>query len=60
MEMMAALIVGRFGSPISLAKQLKFSINIFAHGQDIFTFGKAVLYLYASVGSVGRLFMEIG
>ena len=62
MEMMAALIVGRFGSPISLAKQLKFfDKHIRPWAGLFFTDLEAAEFsiLYASVGSVGRLFMEI-
>ena len=62
MEMMAALIVGRFGSPVSLGKQLKFfDKHIRPWAGHFFTDLEAAesSILYASVGSVGRLFMEI-
>lgn len=62
MEMMAGMIVGRFGAPASLATQKTFwtrHIGPWAGHfySDLETAGSSVFY--ASVGTAGRVFMEI-
>jgi TorA maturation chaperone TorD len=62
MEMMGAMIVGRFNTPVSLAEQKTFfnkhigpwAAHFFADLE-----GAKNSVLYASVGAVGRAFMEI-
>ena len=62
MEMMGALIVGRFGEPRPVEAQRNSSTNTSVLGPDIFSRIWKVLnsVFYGSVGQVGRLFMEIG
>ncbi|KAE9628344.1 molecular chaperone TorD [Parasedimentitalea maritima] len=62
MEMMGALIVGRFGEPASLADQKTFfNKHIGPWAGHFFSDLEAAKnsVLYASVGAVGRVFMEI-
>lgn len=62
MEMMGALIVGRFADPASLADQkLFFNKHIGPWAAHFFSDLEAAKssVLYASVGAVGRAFMEI-
>ncbi|SEK43810.1 chaperone TorD involved in molybdoenzyme TorA maturation [Roseovarius azorensis] len=62
MEMMAGMIRGRFGAPASLADQkLFFAKHIGLWAGHFFTDleGARNSVLYASVGAVGRVFMEI-
>ena len=62
MEMMASLITGRHGQPASLADQkLFFNKHIGPWAGHFFTDLEAARnsVLYASVGAVGRVFMEI-
>ncbi len=62
MEMMASLITGRFGQPASLADQKGFyNKHIGPWAGHFFTDLEAAKnsVLYASVGAVGRVFMEI-
>lgn len=62
MEMMGGMIVGRFGGPASLADQKTFyNKHIGPWASHFFTDleGAKKSVLYASVGSVGREFMEI-
>ncbi|MHA7850585.1 TorD/DmsD family molecular chaperone [Roseovarius sp.] len=62
MEMMAGLITGRFGKPASLAEQKTFyNKHIGPWAGHFFTDLEAAKnsVLYASVGAVGRVFMEI-
>ncbi|WP_037296038.1 molecular chaperone TorD family protein [Roseobacter sp. AzwK-3b] len=62
MEMMAGLITGRFGKPASLADQKTFyNKHIGPWAGHFFTDLEAAKnsVLYASVGAVGRVFMEI-
>lgn len=62
MEMMAGLITGRFGAPASLEDQRLFwNRHIGPWAKHFFTDleGAKASVLYASVGAVGRLFMEI-
>ncbi len=62
MEMMAGMIVGRFGAPASLDTQKTFFNKHIAPWAGHFFAdleGAKNSVLYASVGSVGRVFMEI-
>jgi len=62
MEMMGALIVGRFGEPASLADQKAFfNKHIGPWAGHFFSDleGAKNSVLYAAVGAVGRVFMEI-
>ena len=62
MEMMAGMIVGRFGTPASIDDQKQFfNKHIAPWAGHFFTDleGAKNSVLYASVGSVGRAFMEI-
>ncbi len=62
MEMMASLITGRFGKPASVAEQKTFfNKHIGPWAGHFFTDLEAAKnsVLYASVGAVGRVFMEI-
>lgn len=62
MEMMGALIVGRFGNPASLdAQKTFFNRHISPWAAHFFSDleGAKNSVFYASVGSVGRAFMEI-
>ena len=62
MEMMASLITGRFGKPATLADQKTFfNKHIGPWAGHFFTDLEAAKnsVLYASVGAVGRVFMEI-
>jgi len=62
MEMMAGLILGRFGAPASIADQKAFfGKHIGPWAGHVFTDLEAATHsvLYASVGAVGRAFMEI-
>ena len=62
MEMMGALIVGRFGDPAELADQRTFfNRHIAPWAGHFFTDLEAAKnsVLYAAVGQVGRVFMEI-
>lgn len=62
MEMMGALIVGRFGEPATLADQKTFfNKHIGPWAGHFFSDleGAKNSVLYAAVGSVGRVFMEI-
>lgn len=62
MEMMGAMIVGRFGSPVSLDQQKEFfNKHIGPWAEHFFTDleGAKSSILYAPVGSVGRAFMHI-
>ncbi|AZV77102.1 molecular chaperone TorD [Parasedimentitalea marina] len=62
MEMMGALIVGRFGEPASLTDQKTFfNKHIGSWGGHFFSDLEAAQnsVLYAAVGAVGRVFMEI-
>lgn len=62
MEMMAALIVGRFGKPATLDEQRTFfNAHIAPWAALFFTDleGARNSVFYASVGTVGRAFMEI-
>lgn len=62
MEMMAGLITGRFGTPASLGDQKTFyNKHIGPWAGHFFTDLEAAKnsVLYASVGAVGRVFMEI-
>jgi TorA maturation chaperone TorD len=62
MEMMAGLIRGRFGAPATLADQRTFfSRHIGPWAGHFFTDleGARSSVLYASVGALGRVFMEI-
>jgi len=62
MEMMGALIVGRFGEPASLSDQkIFFNKHIGPWAGHFFSDleGAKNSVLYASVGAVGRVFMEI-
>lgn len=62
MEMMAGLIRGRFGKPATLAdQQAFFGKHIGPWAGHFFTDLEAATHsvLYASVGAVGRVFMEI-
>ncbi len=62
MEMMAGLITGRFGTPASLADQRLFwNRHIGPWAKHFFSDLEAAKasVLYASVGAVGRIFMEI-
>lgn len=62
MEMMASMIVGRFGTPASLDDQkVFFNRHIAPWAGHFFTDLEAAKnsVLYASVGGVGRVFMEI-
>lgn len=62
MEMMGALIVGRFGPPASLADQKTFFNRHIAPWASLFFSDLEAAknsVFYASVGTVGRAFMEI-
>ncbi len=62
MEMMAGMIRGRFGAPAALADQKTFfNKHIGPWAGHFFTDLEAAKHsvLYASVGAVGRVFMEI-
>lgn len=62
MEMMGAMIVGRFGTPASLDQQKTFyNAHIGPWARHFFTDleGAQNSILYAAVGKVGREFMEI-
>jgi TorA maturation chaperone TorD len=62
MEMMGGMIVGRFGTPATLADQKAFfNKHIGPWAGHFFTDleGAKNSVLYASVGSVGRVFMDI-
>lgn len=62
MEMMAGLIVGRFGAPATLAEQRDFwNRHIGPWAGHFFSDleGAKASVFYASVGTVGRVFMEI-
>ncbi|WP_425039673.1 TorD/DmsD family molecular chaperone [Primorskyibacter sp. S187A] len=62
MEMMAAMIVGRFGSAATLAEQKTFYNRHIAPWAALFYSdleGAKTSVFYASVGTVGRVFMEI-
>ncbi|WP_246036074.1 TorD/DmsD family molecular chaperone [Aliishimia ponticola] len=62
MEMMGALIVGRFGAPADLARQKTFfNRHIGPWAGHFFTDLEAAKnsVFYAPVGAVGRIFMEI-
>ena len=62
MEMMAGMILGRFGPPTSLERQKEFFFrHIAPFAVHFFTDleGAQNSILYAPVGSVGRHFMEI-
>ena len=62
MEMMAGMIVGRFGPPAPLSDQREFwSRHVGPWAGHFFTDLEAAKnsVLYASIGSVGRVFMEI-
>lgn len=62
MEMMGALIVGRFGTPASLADQKTFFNRHIAPWASLFFSDLEAAknsVFYASVGTVGRAFMEI-
>lgn len=62
MEMMAAMIVGRFGAPVSLEDQRTFyNRHIAPWAVHFFTDLEAAKnsVFYASVGTVGRTFMDI-
>ena len=62
MEMMAGMITGRFGSPVGLAGQQAFyNRHIGPWAGHFFSDLEAARHsvLYAPVGTVGRLFMEI-
>lgn len=62
MEMMAALIVGRFGDPAELADQrIFFNRHIAPWAAHFFTDLEAAKnsVFFAAVGQVGRVFMEI-
>ena len=62
MEMMAAMILGRFGAPASLADQKTFwTRHIGPWAEHFFADLEAApsSVLYASVGSAGKAFMEI-
>ena len=62
MEMMGALIVGRFGEPASLADQKAFfNKHIGPWASHFFSDLESAKnsVLYAAVGAVGRVFMEI-
>jgi TorA maturation chaperone TorD len=62
MEMMGALIVGRFGPPASLADQKTFFNRHIAPWASLFFSDLEAAknsVFYASVGTVGRSFMEI-
>lgn len=62
MEMMGGMIVGRFGAPATLADQKAFfNKHIGPWAAHFFTDleGAKNSVLYASVGSVGRVFMDI-
>lgn len=62
MEMMAGMIVGRFGSPASLEDQKLFwNRHIGPWAGHFYTDLEAAEHsvLYASVGAAGRIFMEI-
>ncbi|MBP0484751.1 molecular chaperone TorD family protein [Sagittula sp. M10.9X] len=62
MEMMGALIVGRFGSPASLAQQKEFFNRHIASWAGHFfgdLEGAKGSVFYTPVGTVGRIFMEI-
>ncbi|TDK50168.1 TorD/DmsD family molecular chaperone [Antarcticimicrobium luteum] len=62
MEMMAGLIEGRFGAPATLAQQRAFfSRHISPWAGHFFSDleGAKTSVLYAPVGTIGRLFMEI-
>ena len=62
MEMMAGMIVARFGTPASIDDQKQFfNKHIAPWAGHFFTDleGAKNSVLYASVGSVGRAFMEI-
>jgi len=62
MEMMASLITGRYGKPAPLADQKAFfAKHIGPWARHFFTDLEAAKnsVLYASVGAVGRVFMEI-
>ena len=62
MEMMGALIVGRFAEPADVAKQKTFFNKHIAPWAALFFAdleGAKNSVFYAPVGTVGRLFMEI-
>lgn len=62
MEMMGAMIVGRFGVPVPVAEQKEFfNKHIGPWAEHFFTDleGAKTSILYAPVGSVGRAFMQI-
>lgn len=62
MEMMAGMIVGRFGRTASLEEQRRFfneHIGTWAHHYFTDLQGAKSSVLYASVGAVGAAFMEI-
>lgn len=62
MEMMGGMIVGRFGAPVTLEDQKTFyNKHIAPWAGHFFTDLEAAKnsILYASLGSVGRIFMEI-
>jgi TorA maturation chaperone TorD len=62
MEMMAGMIVGRFGAPASLADQKTFwTRHVGPWAGHFYSDLEAAEHsvLYASVGAAGRLFMEI-
>ena len=62
MEMMGGMIVGRFGNPANLAQQKTFfGAHVAPWAPHFFTdlTGAKNSVLYASVGEVGRAFLEI-
>ncbi|WP_114965108.1 TorD/DmsD family molecular chaperone [Alkalilacustris brevis] len=62
MEMMGGMILGRFGTPASLAdQQAFFNRHIAPWAMHFFTDLEAAesAFLYAPVGAIGRAFMEI-
>lgn len=62
MEMMGAMIVGRFGEPVPLAEQKEFfNKHIGPWAEHFFSDleGAKTSIFYAPVGSVGRAFMQI-
>jgi len=61
-EMMAGLIMGRFGEPVDLSKQAEFfNRHIGPWAEHFFTDLEAAksAVFYAPVGAIGRVFMEI-
>jgi TorA maturation chaperone TorD len=62
MEMMGAMIVGRFGAPASLQRQKDFFMKHINPWAGLFfgdLEGAKNSVFYAPVGSIGRAFMEI-